>query len=105
MTTVFTKTGKKEAGASDKDWSPDLYQEKLTPKATLSQHCAQAFTPRRIDDCISDERLERAYKGVADLVAKHGEEFLPIFQFLDREIEGRREKASLLMKAKSISLE
>lgn len=104
MTMLRSEAGKKAAGASDKAWSPDLYQEKLIPRTALARHCAQAFAPRKIDNCISDERLESAYKGVANLVVEHGDGFLPIFQFLDKEVARRREKAALIRKARNVSM-
>ena len=52
---------------------------------------------------ITNERLLSAYAAMAEIVALHGEAYLPIFERLHNEVEQLERKTDLLELARSIS--
>jgi hypothetical protein len=60
--------------------------------------------PRRADDPVSRERIERALRFVAAIVAEPGGEvYLPIFERLERELTDIDAKADALARARTIA--
>ena len=50
-----------------------------------------------------DTNLKDAYRIAAKVVSRYGDQYLPIFERLDSEIEDQMKKQSLLKKAFSVS--
>jgi hypothetical protein len=60
--------------------------------------------PKHADGSVSRERIERALRFVAAIVAEPGGEvYLPIFERLERELAGMDAKADALGRARSIA--
>ena len=48
---------------------------------------------------VSDEELERAYFKMARIIERYGEKYLPIFERLEKELNERKAKNSLMQRA------
>jgi len=54
-------------------------------------------------DDVSFADLSAAYKVAASMVAKHGDEFLPMFERLDKEMQTRKNKDDIKARALEVA--
>lgn len=52
---------------------------------------------------VSPEDLRTAYEVAARLVGEHGDQYLPLFQRLDQEVQHQREKETLKNRALAVA--
>jgi hypothetical protein len=52
---------------------------------------------------VSSEDLRTAYQVAAQLVASHGDEYLPLFERLDQEVQQRDEKETIKHRALAVA--
>ena len=58
-------------------------------------------------DCMSDQlslaQIKRAYHQAAEIVARYGDKYLPIFERLEKEYQNRKDKVKTLNRAIKIA--
>lgn len=90
-----------------RDWDIDDYIGRLMPDCDSSltdQFAAKSKSKNKIKKSeITDGLLEDCYVLLADIIGRHGNAYLPIFERLHVEIEAREKQKEMLRKAKMLS--
>lgn len=86
------------------DWGPNDFIDKIAirPRPVelpriFNRSSTEATAP------VSDERLQDAYRTMAQIVSLHGETYLPIFARLHEEQECRKGEKSMLRIAEEVA--
>ncbi|MEW8332985.1 MAG: hypothetical protein AB2692_18770 [Candidatus Thiodiazotropha sp.] len=58
----------------------------------------------KMDDLISETKIETAYIQAAKIVSKYGEKYLPIFERLENELHERRKRSAIIKRVYEVAL-
>jgi hypothetical protein len=86
------------------EWGPDDFIDKIAMRPRpvelpriFNRNSAESAPP------VTDERLEDAYRTMAEIVSLYGETYLPIFARLHEELECRKGEKSMLRIAEEVA--
>lgn len=85
-----------------RDWDIDTLVTKFDPRVSC-RNSSVNLKDRAVEAEVSYQDIKDAYLLAAMIVAEHGEEYLPIFERLQTELNSFSAKKKLVDKAKEIA--
>ena len=81
------------------DWDIEKLIRKFDPRISQKNSPVE-YRQRDINDNVTYSDLNKAYHLAAVVVSEHGEEYLPIFERLQKELQDYDQRTQLLEEAK-----